>query len=106
MKRRITEKRLNNKRFKKSEEALIRAFFSERRRLNARVIMKRAKISRSTLYRHHRTIYDIVPDYEDFILVKYNRLMRKLTDKKRTNMRIIYYQMLITISLEKWKNIK
>ena len=92
----ITDKKLQNKKFRKTEKAIVEVFFSNRKILSARVIAKRARISRSTLYRHHKTIYEIIPDYEEYILGKYYKLIRCFL-KRNIKVKIIYYQMLIFI---------
>ena len=90
-------KRLNNRRFRKTEEAILEAFFVEKKILSIRVLTRRAKISRSTLYRHHENTYEVVPDYEEYILKKYCNLMRGLMRRKNIKLRTLYYQMLIFI---------
>ena len=97
MKQKITDKKLKDQRFRKTERAIIRALFSTRKMLGVRVIVKRAKISRSTLNRHHGSVHEIVPDYEEYVLGKYNRLMRGLVRKKGMRVKTIYHQMLIFI---------
>lgn len=97
MKQKITDKKLKDQRFRKSERAIIKALFSSKRILGARVIVKRAKISRSTLNRHHGSVCEIVSNYEEYILEKYNRLMLGLIRKKGIRVRTIYYQILIFV---------
>ena len=97
MRQKITDRKLKDQRFRKTEKALIEALFSNKKMLSARVIVKRAKISRATLYRHHGSVYEIVPDYEEYILEKYNRLMRGLVRRKGLKVKTIYHQMLIFI---------
>ena len=93
----ITDKKLNNRRFRKTEEAILEAFFGNKVVLSARVIAKRAKVSRSTLYRHHRAVYRIVPDYEEYILDKYKKLIRYLIKNKGIKVKTVYYQTLFFI---------
>lgn len=97
MRQRITDKKLKDRRFRKTEEAILRAFFSNKRVLSARVITKRARISRSTLYRHHGTVYEIIPDYEAYILAKYCKLIDGLIKRREIKIKTIYCQMLIFI---------
>ena len=96
MTRQITDKKLGNQRFRQTEEAVLGAFFGSKKVLNARIIVKRARISRSTLYRHHKTVYEIVPDYEEYILEKYDNLMRGLI-KRNIRLKTAFHQMLIFI---------
>lgn len=93
----ITDKKLKDKRFIKTERAILRALFSSKKILGVRTIIRRAKISRPTLYRHHKTIYGIVPDYEEYILKKYNRLIGNLIKRNNITVKVIYCQLLIFI---------
>lgn len=97
MKQKLTDKKLKDKRFRKTEKAIIEVFFSNKKVLSARVVVKRAKISRSTLYRHHESVYGIVPDYESYILEKYSKLMRILVRREKVRAKTLYYQMLVFI---------
>ena len=97
----LTEKRLKNKKFRKTEEVISEIVFSSKSILSARVIIKRAKISRATFYRHHKTVYSIIPDYEEYILNKYNKLMQGIIAKDNIKIKTIYYQMLIFIILNR-----
>ena len=96
---RITEEKLNNKRFRKTEEAIIMAFFLVKDYSSIERFIKVAKISRSTLYRHHRTISQIVPDYEKYILKKYKKVIRGLP--KKTTIKNLYQRTLIFIVANK-----
>ena len=92
---RITEKKLKNKRFKRTEDAIIAAFFLSREVLSVDRLVKLAGISRSTLHRHHKNIYEIAPDYKQYILAKYRRMINRLLKTKRTKLSRIYYKILI-----------
>ena len=94
---RITDKKLKNKRFKKTEETIIMAFFTAREILSVDRLIKIAGISRSTLYRHHKTVYEIAPNYERYILKKYNRALKRVLKTKRIRLSCIYRKMLIFI---------
>ena len=95
---RITEKNFRNKRFRKSEEAILEAFFGNKEILSVRVIAKRAKVSRATFYRHHKAAYNIISDYEDYILEKYNRVLSRLV--KKMSLKVIFHQMLMFILMK------
>lgn len=73
----ISEKRLNNRRFKKTEEAILRVYLSDEECASMGKMAKRAGISRSTLYHHHRTINSISIDYKKYVLRKYGRLLKR-----------------------------
>lgn len=59
------------------------------------MIAKRAKIGRSTFYRHHRAVREIMPDLEQEILETYARLMRGLIRREKVRVRTLYLQTLI-----------
>lgn len=95
MGQRITDKKLRDRRFRKTEKAIIKVFFGSKRVLSARLIVKRAKISRATLYRHHGPVYEIVPDYEKYILKTYNGLIQGLVRRRGIRVKVLYHQILI-----------
>lgn len=61
----ITEKRLNDKRFKKTEEAILGAFFDKNGYITVMEIAKKVGVTRSTIYGHHRVMREIVKDYKN-----------------------------------------
>ena len=88
---------LRDKRYRKTEEAIIEVLLKSRKMPSTEELIRRARISRSTLYRHHRAIPGIVPDYEKEILERYERVVRKMLKREKTNLRNIYLQMLIFV---------
>lgn len=93
--RRITDKKLKNKRFRKTEESIILAFSIVKGILDARKIVRIARISRSTLYRHHQTIGQIAPDYEEYILTKYEKTMRRFMRIKGVQLKSLFEKTLL-----------
>lgn len=95
----LTEKSLRDARFRKTEEAIFKAFFDEkdRKKLSVDELVCRVGIDRATFYRHHRAIYEIVEDYKKYILEKYTRLMSSIRKRGGVNLRKLYYEMLIFI---------
>lgn len=93
----ITEKRLANKRFRKTEENILKAFLAEGLFTNANTIARKAGIARSTIYHHHHTIRDIIPDYEKFILNKYRCIIHKISKTNLFLSRSIYLKTLCFI---------
>ncbi|MBR2641218.1 TetR/AcrR family transcriptional regulator [Candidatus Saccharibacteria bacterium] len=98
---RITDKKLANKRFRKTEEAIIMAFFVTKDKVNINRIIKTAGISRSTLYRHHKSLDSIVPNYERYIIKKYNHVVKCIIKCKNNNLKSIYQRILIFLSCNK-----
>ncbi len=94
---RITDKKLKNKRFKKTEEAIIMALFAAKETLSIDRIIRIAGISRSTLHRHHKTVYDIIPNYERYILRKYERSITCVLKIKKIRLACVYRKTLIFI---------
>lgn len=95
MPRRFTDKKLKNKKFREIEHAIAVAYFSAKTKISICRLIKTAKISRSTFYRHHQTIYTIVPDYEDYILRQYKNIFRSL--HKKIKLKNLYERTVIFI---------
>ncbi len=93
----ITEKRLKNRRFIKTEEAILKVFFEEDRYVDVIRIVKKAGVSRATFYRHHKAVRMILVDYEKYAMRRYDRLIYKLVRKKNMTMRMLYVRLLIFI---------
>ena len=70
---------MQHKGFRQKEEAIFEAYFEAEYKsieLTPTTLARAAGISRSTFYRHHRSVYRIRPDYEWFMLKKYKKFMR------------------------------
>ncbi len=52
-----------DKRYKEIEEKILQLFFEYGYNLTASIVAKELGVSRSTFYRHHKTVQDIIPDY-------------------------------------------
>lgn len=87
---RITEKKLKNKRFKHSEESIVTALLVAKDKLSLSKIIRIAQISRSTLYRHHGNISEIVPNYEKYILRKWKARVNQLSKIKSLSLKFLY----------------
>lgn len=87
-----------SRRFWRTEQAILRAFFSSKRMLSARVLAKRAQISPSTLYRHHKNVYEIMPDLEKYMLKRYTRMIRGLMRQRGVQIKTLYAKTLIFIA--------
>lgn len=93
----ITEKKMQNKRFYKAEHSIFIAYYSFKNYPTARILARRARISCSTLYRHHHKPQDIPRDYEEFLVSKYNQYIKKLHRKGNFNIRRFYLYFLVYI---------
>ena len=90
-----------NRRYQKTEIAILEVLMRSKELPSARVLVRQAKISRSTLYRHHKTIPGIIPDYEREILIKYTEVIQKLTRRKNIQVRTICLRTLIFIMMNR-----
>ena len=73
----LTEQKLKDKRYRKTEEAIVGAFFLAQDNLNPKKIIKVANISRATLYRHHKSVYNVVTDYKEYITIQYEATIKE-----------------------------
>lgn len=98
MSTRLTKKKLEDARFRKNEEAILKAFFDcGRDRLSVTELARKADVDKATFYRHHKKIYGIVTDYEEYILIEYESFMCEMLNKNNVSIRVIYYRLLIFI---------
>ena len=96
----ITDKRLANKRFRRTEEAILQAFFRGNY-VNVEEMAENAGVARSTVYMHHRAVQEIIPDYERYILEKYRREMKRFLNNKNIKLEDIFMRMLIFMLVNK-----
>ena len=93
----LTEKRMSNKRFRKTEQAIFIAYYTLRDYPTARKLAKRAHISRATLYRHHSGVYAIPIDYEKYLLATYKKAIGGLL-RKNAGIKTVFLRTLVFIS--------
>lgn len=86
----ITEKRLNNKRFRKTEKAILEAFFECGEGAKTEKMAYRAGVTRTTVYYHHAAVREIMPDYKRYIIRKHGRTMRPILEESQMRLRNIY----------------
>ena len=91
----ITEKKLKNKRFCKTEEAIVKAILSAKDKLNLAQLIHLAHASRSTVYRHHGSINEIVPNYEKYLLRKCKTTLNHLIRIKNIRLEYLYERLMI-----------
>lgn len=89
-----------NKSFRKTEQAIFFAYCKFRDCPSVRKIASNAKISRATLYRHHKNAQRIPRDYEELIIATYNRRIKELI-KKSAPVKILFLCTLVFISRHK-----
>lgn len=91
------KKGLLNRRYLQTERAIIEVLVKAKEMPTTAELTRRARISRSTLYRHHRAIPGIIPDYEKELLFRYKRIIRRLLKRKSSNLKSICFQSLLFI---------
>lgn len=89
---RITEKKLKNKRFRNTEETIIATLLTTKELLSPSRLIKIAGISRSTLYRHHQNVHEIIPDYERYISRRFKTNYARLMKIGYIRLRFLYEQ--------------
>lgn len=99
MSARLTEKKLEDYRFRRNEEAIFEAFFVKNADDKSGVskVVRAIGVSRATFYRHHGAVSEIVEDYERYILRQYDRLVEEMRGKSDLGLRQRYYRMLVFI---------
>ena len=93
----LTEKRMSNKRFRETEQAIFIAYYTLKDYPTARKLAKRAHISRATLYRHHSGVYAIPIDYEKYLLATYKKAIGRLL-RKNAGIKTVFLRTLVFIS--------
>ena len=86
---------MQDKRYRKTEEAILEVLLKSRSMPSTKELTQRARISRSTLYRHHRAIPGIIPDYEREILKTFKRGIRKTLKRQDVSLENIYLKILL-----------
>ena len=89
----ITDKRLNNRRFYRTEEAILKAFFGNTY-LSVREVTRQVGIARSTFYHHHQSTAKILADYQRYIKYKYKRKTKKMLVSQKVPERSILKNMI------------
>lgn len=92
---------MSNKRFLKTEKAIFVAYCKLQDYPSAKKLARRAQISRSTLYRHHKIVQNIPQDYENYLINVYHRRIKKYHPKSYNDLEIIFLRTLVFISNNK-----
>ena len=98
---RITAKHLKNKRFWQTEQKILQVYFEHHGYITVSELTKKAEITRSTFYHHHRAVYEILTDYEDFLVTEYGREINSLSKLKHISIRKICSTTVFFISRHK-----
>ena len=93
----LTERKMSNKRFYKTEHAILIAYYTLRDYPTAKKLAKKAHISCATLYRHHSGVYAIPTDYEEYLLATYKKTIRGLL-RRNTGIKTVFLRTLVFIS--------
>lgn len=94
----LTEKRLQNKRFKTTEESILLSCCNLKDSLSIVRLIRTARISRSTFYRHHQNLAHITSDYESYIYHKTEVSLTRLLKIKHLHLSTLYERLLNIIS--------
>ncbi|MBQ7202023.1 HTH domain-containing protein [Candidatus Saccharibacteria bacterium] len=77
----INKKRLQNRRFQKTEEKILQVYFEAKQDISVKKLAREVGVARSTVYLHHKSLNRISADYRRYILYMYNDLVKKLEKK-------------------------
>ncbi len=97
----LTERKMKNKRYRRTEKAILIALFSFRHFPSMGMIAKRARIAKSTAYRHHNNSYEILTDFEDYLVARYWRETRILMRIRRVRLISLFRQMLAVLAFHR-----
>ena len=100
MKARITDKKLANKNFRKTEEAILKVFFRDEY-ICANRLAKEAGVARGTVYHHHDAVRNIIPDYEYYLIAKYRSYLTKISKTKDIKLESLFTRMLLFMVMQK-----
>ncbi len=93
----LTEKRMNDRRFRRVEEAILKVVINEDYYIGVGEMAKKIGVARSTVYNHHRAVREIIPDYERYLLSRYNRIINKILKRREMRIRDVMRHVLIFV---------
>jgi AcrR family transcriptional regulator len=97
---RLTDKRMSDGRFRRTEEAILVAFMKNNWG-SAGKIVKEAGIKRSTFYSHHKTVTVILLDYRKYIFKKYTKMMQRFLKKENISLKNVYFRLIMFVLANK-----
>lgn len=78
----INKKRLQNRRFQKTEEQILQVYFGARYDIGVKKLAREVGVARSTVYLHHKSLNRISADYRHYILYMYGGMVKKLEKRE------------------------
>ena len=95
--------KMKDRRFRKTEEAIFEVFAENSVALDINTVIKGAKVSSSTFYRHHQSVNCLLSDYERLIIERYKKYMAEILKGRKDEFELIVYWTLIFIGKNKDK---
>lgn len=93
----LTEKRMNDRRFRRVEEAILKVVINEDYYIGMGEMARKIGVARSTVYNHHRAVREIIPDYEKYLLSRYNRTINGVLKRRGMKIRDVMRHVLIFV---------
>ena len=93
----LTEKRMNDRRFRRVEEAILKVVINEDYYIGMGEMARKIGVARSTVYNHHRAVREIIPDYEKYLLSRYNRAINGVLKRRGMKIRDVMRHVLIFV---------
>ena len=78
----ISKKRLQNRRFRKTEDQILQVYFCAHYDIGVKKLAREVGVARSTVYLHHKSLNRISADYRHYILYMYGGMVKKLEGKE------------------------
>ena len=90
-----------DRRFCETEWDIFSVFADPNTEPSIKSYTSRAGISSSTFYRHHKSVYALLQDYEQMVMEQFWQFMYETVDYEKVGLRQIVYRMLVFIMLNK-----
>lgn len=90
-----------DRRFRETEETIFYIFADPNTEPSVENYTSRAGISSSTFYRHHKSVYSLLHDYERIIMKQFRQFMHETVNFEKVGFRQIVYRMLIFIIINR-----
>ena len=94
----LFEKKMKDYRFRKNEETIIKVYRAEyKNEITTKKLAKEAGVCRATMYFHHRSTKEILPDYRKYLLVQYSRGLKSKINKENILIKTLFLDVLLFI---------